>query len=208
MPKRKTSDEIKTNKASAKEDTESNSYRNRLFRVFGDSIRLKSGGLPSPIKGLVELTLRTWTKLRYGKNVSEDIRDRTVTVGIQKVLRTICYVPGTQELTAESIQSKFIELSDYVSRVRVLASLLANFICLEKLDNGLDLPETDAKFFSACLCVSRSSKGGSVSIHEAFQRFCTATGNIPLSKKIGVSTLFERQVCFFSSNPNLPKIKK
>lgn len=191
---KKTSEELKANRASAKEDTDADSYRNRLLRCFGDSIRLKKGGLPSPIKGLVELTLRTWTALRYGKDVSQETRDRTVTVGVQKVLRTICYVPGTHVLTAESIQNKFIELSDYVSRVRVLASLLANFICLVSLDNNTDLPKADAQFFSACLSACRTSKGGNTSVHEAFQRFCTATGNIPLPKKTGVSTMFERQV--------------
>lgn len=192
--KKKTADEIKANKARSKEDTSSDNYRNRLFHLFGEKVQKKDGELPSAIKLLVELTLRTWTALRYGKDTSQEIRDRTITVGVQKVIRTNCYLPGA-ELTAEVIQDKFIELSSYASKVRVLASLLANFICLEHLDQGTDLPDADLKFFSACLSAARSSKGGDQSVHAAFQRFCTATGNTALPKKTGVSTLFEREVC-------------
>ena len=185
--------EIQDNKAQAKLNTDKDNYRNRLFKWFQNNILKKDGALPSPDKGLVQLVLRTWSKLRYGKDASEKTRDRVVTVGLSKVLHDYIDVPN-QALSGDIMTQKFLELSNYVAKVKVLATLLANFICLEQLTANEDLPCADAKFYSACLAACSSRKCGHDSVHEAFNRFCTSTGNTALPRHSGVTTLFERQV--------------
>ena len=191
--RKKTKEEIREDRSAKKECTEEDTYRNRLFRFFGNNIRKKDGGLPSPITKLVEMTLRTWTRLRYGDKVSQECRNRTITVGLDKVLVDTFAIPSP-DLDKMSMTERFQDLSDYVAKVKVLASLFANFNNLEAFQAGEPLPEANAKYYSTCLMACSSRKGGERKIHESFTRFCEQTGNTPLPKKTGVSTLFERQV--------------
>ena len=195
MKATKSKDDIRQAKADGKNDTATNNYRNRLLAAFGNKIMKKDGTLPSAIKELVSLTLRTWTKLRYGEDAVQTTRDRTVTVGVQKVLLDEFNIPEIT-LNREVMQSKFIELSDYVARVKVMASMFANFYSLEQIDKGEEFPKANAKFYSACLMAASARKGGDKAIHQSFQRFCTLTNNQTMPKGKGVSTLFERQVSY------------
>lgn len=188
--------QLASNRASSKEDTGKDNYRNRLFRLFGNRINKKDGTLPSAIKGLVELTVRLWNVLRHGSDVSQEGRPRVITVGVDKVILSGELVPGRKgtPLTGHEIQTRFQDLSNYVAQVKVLASLLANFICLEKLHADSPLPHLNTQFYEGCLTVCRSAKGGSPETRQAFERFCTASGNQALQKESGVNALFNRQV--------------
>jgi hypothetical protein len=189
---KKTKEQIKSEKADKKNDAESDNFRNRLCRLFPTAVLKKDGGLPSPIKGLVHLALRTWANLRYGQNEALGVRDRTVTVVVQKLLNQDVISTGGA-LTGDEMAAKFMDLSSYASKVRVMASLLANFIFMEHV--GSSLPEADAKFYSKCLQVCRSGKTKHADVTAAFQRFTAATGMVAEPARQGVSTLFERQVC-------------
>jgi hypothetical protein len=181
------------NRALKKEDTDTKNFRNRLLSRCESSVRKKDGSLPSSIKGLVQLVLRTWSNIRYGQNESLGIRDRVITVGLKKVLNHDVISKGSM-LTGSIMESRFMMLSNYCSKVRVMASLLANFIAMEAFAEG-EMIEIDEKFYSGCLQASRSGMcKAQPHIKEAFDRFCTSTGMIPETKMAGVSTLFERQV--------------
>jgi hypothetical protein len=191
---KKTKEQIKSEKAGKKDDTESDNFRNRLARLFPAAVLKKDGGLPSPIKGLVQLALRTWANLKYGQNEALRVRDRIVTVGVQNVLnRDVTSTGGA--LTGDELAATFMDLSSYASKVRVMASLLANFIFMEHVDRDEPVPEADAKFYSKCLQVCRSTKTNHAGVTDAYQRFTTATGMVAEPARKGVSTLFERQVC-------------
>lgn len=176
-----------------KEDITVDNYRNRLLNQFGNAIFKIDGTLPSHIKGLCELTLRTWSALQYGKQAAPIIRDRTVTVGLGKVLnKTI--ISKNNKLTPESMRERFVEISHHVSRVRVIASLFANFLNLQALETNRSLPEADQKFFSGCLNLSRSGKAKNGEMCTAFIQFTSMTGIKAEPSVPGVSTVFERQV--------------
>lgn len=185
-----------TSRKEKKEDTTTHSYRNRLFAQCKNAVKLKSGGLPSPIKGLVELSLRVWSNIRYGQNRSLGLRDRVITVGLKKVLNE--HVDSkAASLTGEIMEERFILMSNYCSQVRVKASLFANFIHMKAFMENNPIA-ADEKFYSQCLILCRGSKpnGKDPTMVDLFKDFESRTGLHAEPKMQGVSTLFERQVWY------------
>lgn len=98
--------------------------------------------------------------------MSQQLRTRTVNVGL---------LAATIEEKRDTFQSKIDEAVDYLSRERVLASLFANFVFMERLRDGSALPEPDRAFFKSCLSSCIKSKGGG-SLNADFDRFSELTG--------------------------------
>ena len=123
-----------------------------------------SGNLPRKYKGTYCCQL--FSRVRFGKEVSQQLRTRTVSVGFRA---------ATTDEKRDTLQSKVNDAVDHLSRERVLASLFANFVFMERLQNGSVLPEPDRAFFKSCLSSCIESRGGA-SLNADFDRFSEITG--------------------------------
>lgn len=139
----------------------------------------KAGNLPRAYKGTYCSQL--FSRVRFGEEVSQQLRTRTVNVGFRA---------ATTDEKRDTFQSKIDEAVYHLSRERVLASLFANFVFLERLQNGSALPEPDRAFFNSCLSSCIESRGGG-SLNADFDRFSETTGltrlvppkNLPLGQQ-------------------------
>jgi hypothetical protein len=183
--KRKTAEARKK----AKTELDANNLRNRLFKSFGDAIRRKDGQLPSHVKLLASLMLRTWGVLSRGKDEVRPERIRTIPVGLATVLRD----SPIEGVTALTMAQRFTEVSDHASKVRVNASLLANFIFIRALTLGGGLPNADKAFFTACLSCCRGASTSSRAVVEEFAAFSAATGITAYPPMAGTTRVFENQ---------------
>ena len=123
-----------------------------------------SGKLPRKYKGTYCSQL--FSRVRFGDKVSQQLRTRTVSVG---------FLAATTEEKRDAFQSKIDQAVDHLSRERVLASLFANFVFMERLRDGSTLPEPNRAFFKSCLSSCIKSKGGG-SLNKDFDRFSELTG--------------------------------
>lgn len=185
--KRKQCD-IVCNRVTAKLNTECNNLRNRLYRLFGNTIHLKNGTLPSEKQNLTDLLLRTCSKLKHGVDADLSSRSRVVTIGLATVLHDT-----NMAVTADDIQKTILEASDHVSKVRVMASQLTNFICIRNYSQGLPFPERNEQFYTACLACCRSSRTSYQAVKDSFAEFTAATGITPISALKGTSQIFTYQ---------------
>lgn len=80
----------------------------------------------------------------------------------------------TTEDNRDAFQEKVNDAVDQLSRERVLASLFANFVLMERLQNGTALPEPDTRFFKSCMASCIKSRGGN--LNADFDRFSALTG--------------------------------
>ncbi|CAN0420308.1 unnamed protein product [Pylaiella littoralis] len=123
-----------------------------------------SGNLPHKYKGTYCSQL--FSRVRFEDKASQQLRTRTVSVG---------FLAATTQEKRDAFQSKIDEAVDHLSRERVLASLFANFVFMERLRDGSALPEPDRAFFKSCLSSCIKSKGGG-SLNADFDRFSELTG--------------------------------
>ena len=83
-----------------------------------------SGNLPKSFKGTYCCQL--FSRVRFGEKVSQKERMRTVNVGFRA---------ATTDEKRDTFQSNVNDAVDHLSRERVLASLFANFVFMERLQN-------------------------------------------------------------------------
>ncbi|KAG5186312.1 hypothetical protein JKP88DRAFT_272602 [Tribonema minus] len=176
-------------RAKVKTDTDVNNLRNRLFKAFGDAIRLKNGELPSAVKLLSSLLLRTFGVLKRGKDEVRPERVSTIPIGLKTVLRD----SPIEGITVDTIINKFTAVSDHASKVRVNASLLANYIFIRALQEDDQLPVANAAFFKACLSCCRGAVTGCVAVKQRFVEFSAATGITAYQPMPGTTRVFENQ---------------
>ncbi|KAG5187392.1 hypothetical protein JKP88DRAFT_307649 [Tribonema minus] len=173
----------------AKTELDGDCLRNRLFRAFGDAIRLQNGGLPSPVKLLASLMLRTFGVLKWGKDEDRPERISTIPIGLRTVLRD----SPIEGITVDAMVEKFTAVSDHASKVRVNASLLANWIFIRALDEDDTLPKTDEAFFKACLSCCRGAATACLAVKQKFDEFSFATGIVAYPSMAGTTRVFENQ---------------
>lgn len=180
MVKRKQSETVLAARAAKKADISTDSFRNRLFSLFGRLIHTVAGALPSPEKGLVALVLKTFVKLKHGEEKVYKERTRVVTVGLRTVLH--------EDSQRDAVIQRLTAVSNYMSQCRVNASLLANYILLKLYSQREPFPVRDKEFFCDCLSVcGGSASGGSDSIRAHFKTFCAETGITPVQAEPGVT---------------------
>ena len=172
------SDPVIAARATKKANTSCDSFRNRLFLRFGNLIHKKDGSLPSSVKGLVSLVLRTFAKIKHGADASINERSRTVTVGLETVLN--------DDSQREKVLAKLKSVSDYMSEVRVNASLFANYLLIKLYNSGQPLPERTTGFFEDCLKLCGGSKFKRPDLRPHFDQFTQLTGISPLTPESGV----------------------
>jgi hypothetical protein len=178
MTKRKQSEQVLAERAAKKADTSSDSFRNRLFARFGRLINTKADTLPSAIKGLASLVLRTFVKLKFGEDKRLNERTRVVTVGLRTVLH--------DNSQTESIVKKLKDASDYMSMCRVNAALLANYIFLKLYRTNSSFPQRDKKFYCDCLTICGGGRSGNEEMRAHFATFSAETGILALQPKPGI----------------------
>jgi len=132
--------------------------------LYPAECRTKDGKLPRKYKGTYCCQL--FSRVRFGQLVSQKLRTRTVSVG---------FLAATTDEHREPFQQKVDEAVRHLSQERVLASLFANFVFLERLKEGSALPEPDRRFFNSCLSSCIVSNGGG-SLNADFDRFSNLTG--------------------------------
>ena len=150
----------------------------RLQQAFGDAVLTKAGKVPDASRQLPALLCRTFGTLKYGPQLqgSQATRTRTVTLGLRKFLRPS---PVPLGVTAFGIEATFKAVSCYVSRVRVLGSLLANWYFIRELEHGRPLPDANARFFKNCLNAASGVPVDDEELAEAVPDFFGATGLQP-----------------------------
>jgi hypothetical protein len=173
----------------AKTELHQDNLRNRLFKVFGDAIRLKNGELPSQVKLLASLLLRTFGVLKWGGGAKRAERISTIPVGLKSVIRD----SPIEGITAEFMMNKFKAVSDHASKVRVNASLLANYIFIKALNKEDRLPEADSAFFKTCLSCCRGATTSNTVVKGIFQEFSAVTGITAIPTMSGTTRVFENQ---------------
>ncbi|KAG5184129.1 hypothetical protein JKP88DRAFT_244994 [Tribonema minus] len=88
---------------------------------------------------------------------------------------------------------KFTAVSDHASKVRVNASLLANWIFIRALDEDDTLPKADEAFFKACLSCCRGAATACLAVKQKFDEFSFATGIVAYPYMAGTTRVFENQ---------------
>ena len=132
--------------------------------LYPTECRTKDGKLPRKYKGTYCCQL--FSRVKLGQHVSQKLRTRTVSVGFRA---------ATTDAKREVFQEKVDQAVHHLSQERVLASLFANFLFLERLREGSVLPEPNRSFFKSCLSSCIISRGGG-SLNADFDRFSEQTG--------------------------------
>jgi hypothetical protein len=132
--------------------------------LYPEEYLTASGNLPRKYKGT--FCCQLFSRVRFGNGVSQQLRTRTVSVGFRA---------ATTDDKRDAFQFKVDQAVNHLSRERVLASLFANFVFLERLRDGTALPEPDRAFFRSCLSSCIESRGGG-SLNDDFDRFSEMTG--------------------------------
>ncbi|CAM9531290.1 unnamed protein product, partial [Pylaiella littoralis] len=135
-----------------------------LQRLYPNEFCTKEGKDPRKYKG--DYCCQLFSKIRLGMDKSQKLRTRTVTSGF-----TSTVVPTKKAL----FQGIVDEVVDHLSRVRILASLFANFLILYRIEHGIEIPEVNEKFYTSCLSAcSEGSRGGG--LNGEFNIFQEKTG--------------------------------
>ena len=170
---KRTREETANVRLEKKNDRSVDNLRNRLIDRFGlDYVKKVDGSLPSESLYQEQMMITCFERLRGledGKGV--DIRERVVTCGLKTVIH---------EHLREDIVNTLMILSDFVSKVRVSASLLANYVNMKCMEEGVPLPVASAVFFKHCLNCFSGSGGASDLVNRHFNEFVTRTGLLPV----------------------------
>ncbi|KAG5178028.1 hypothetical protein JKP88DRAFT_350433 [Tribonema minus] len=167
------------------------SFVERLYWEFGDSVLLPNGDFPSTTRSVLRTVLRTYEREAGRLPQGEDVflRYKTITCCLQDVLHRHGQL---------HIQERMQEISDYIGKVRHLASLLSNYICDWHLAQAQaahqQFPVADRDFFLACLaCFVQGAGWGQVpaSVAARFQELCNASGLQALPPPVPRPRLFE-----------------
>ena len=169
-------DEFKTN------DKNIHPFLQILEGKYPEKFKTKSGNIPIKFKG--EYCCQLFSKVRIGKDNSQTLRTRTITSGFTSIVK-----PKKLEMFQDMIDKSV----DHLSRLRVLSSLFANFIILNRIKENIEIPEPNEKFYNKCL--SACSDGSSENyLTREFYNFHKKTGLKKIPKpvtntgnKIGVS---------------------
>ncbi|CAM9207965.1 unnamed protein product [Pylaiella littoralis] len=144
-----------------------------LQRIYPEECLTKSGTLPRKFKG--DYCCQLFSKVRLGMKESQLLRTRTVTTGFASVVR---------KDKRGDFQDYVDAVVDHLSRVRVLASLFANFVFLSRLnDPDPALQEPDEIFYRACLSACCDGPQGG-EMNAEFDRFSSLTGLVRLHTPI------------------------
>lgn len=165
LPSSKTSREKKKRKKSTfiTSSKTTPDFLQTVGRLYPSKYLTKDGKLPRKYKGTYCCQL--FSRVRFGEDVSQKLRTRTVTAGFRAT---------TREDNRDAFQEKVDDAVYQLSRERVLASLFANFVFMERLQNGTALPEPNTRFFKSCLASCIKSRGGN--LNADFDRFSALTG--------------------------------
>jgi hypothetical protein len=141
-------EKIAADRKKKKEDTTVDNCRNRLIQRFGERVVQKLSkdgdvqGLYSESQDQEELFLRAFDRVR-GHHFEP--RHRVVSIGLRTALKDTSF--------KQDIVVKLNELVEYFSKLRVYASLFANFVAITCLSTAAPLPVVDDKFFRNCFGV-------------------------------------------------------
>ncbi|KAG5178231.1 hypothetical protein JKP88DRAFT_248313 [Tribonema minus] len=133
--------------------------------------------------------LRTFGVLKWGKGEDRPQRISTTPIGLRTVLRD----SPIEGITVDAMVEKFTAVSDHASKVRVNASLLANYIFIRSLHDDDTLPLADQAFFTACLSCCRSADTRCTTVKQRFAEFSAATGIVAYPSMPGTTRVFENQ---------------
>lgn len=158
------SSRVKKKRKKATSPPEVPDFLQTIERLYPTACRTKDGKLPRKYKGTYCCQL--FSRVRLGQHVSQRLRTRTVSVGFRT---------ATTDAKREVFQEKVDQAVHHLSHERVLASLFANFVFLERLREGSALPEPNRSFFKSCLSSCVISRGGG-SLNADFDRFSERTG--------------------------------
>ncbi|CAM9688533.1 unnamed protein product [Pylaiella littoralis] len=164
VPSSSTNSRVKKKKKKATPPPKVPDFLQTVGSLYPVECRTKDRKLPRKYKGTYCCQL--FARVKLGQHVSKKLRTRTVSVGFRA---------ATSGEKREAFQEKVDEAVHHLSRERVLASLFANFVFLERLREGSALPEPDRSFFKSCLSSCIISRGGG-SLNEDFDRFSSLTG--------------------------------
>ena len=146
-----------------------------LQGLYGDLADRNDGQTKDDSKRGARTLMTTLAKI---KGVSQDIREATVTLPLEQCIAEHCPKNFVDEVRLRSA---------FVTRLRVNASRLANFIFYEGLESTEQgLPEINDKFFTDCLTICRNKKGA---LHAEFERFSQATGIERLAPPSGITQI-------------------
>lgn len=140
------------------------SFLQTVQRIYPNEICTKEGKIPRKSKG--DFCCQLFSKVRLGIDKSQELRTRTVTSGFTKIS-----IPRNRPM----FQGFIDEAVDHLSKLRILASLFANFLFLSRIENGLELPEANESFYTACLSACSEGSGGK-SLKQEFDTFQDLTG--------------------------------
>ena len=153
----------------------------QLQQEFGEAILKKDDKQPDLNRKVPALLFRTFSVLKQGKDTHRSTKQSCVVLSLQKFLRSRSV---NHLITREEFIDQIKVASDYVSRVRVAASLFANWIFIKKLAAGEPLPDASTAFFTACLqrlvAGSVPSAQAAVNVTALMQEFSAATGIEPI----------------------------
>ena len=123
-----------------KHSTDEFTFLQDLERLYPNEFKTKSETIPRKYKG--EYCCQLFSRIRLGIDKSQTLRTRTVTSGFTSIVK-----PQKLEMFQDMIDKSV----DHLSRLRVLASLFANFIILNRIKENIEIPEPDKDFYTKCL---------------------------------------------------------
>jgi len=157
--------------------TSDEDFLKQICTQFPVSTLKKDGSRPVLHKNIPAFLCRTFSILKEGGTKHRAVRQSCVTLGLDKFLRRSSI---KNLLTQGEMADQIRAASNYISRLRVPASLLANWICIRRLAAGEKLPDaSNETFFTACLQIltgAKPSTRATVNVEEEFDQFRAATG--------------------------------
>ncbi|KAG5180629.1 hypothetical protein JKP88DRAFT_246735 [Tribonema minus] len=153
-----------------KDDRAEDNLRNRLIRAFGEQlVAKKDGTVCSQAQKQQEMLIRAFERARgLPQDTGEYIRAASVTARLDKVL-----LPTN----GEAVGARLKEIVGIVSRCRVIATMLANYVHVKLWEAGEPLPQADLDFFKGCLdCVRGSSSKCASQVRGRWEELKDASG--------------------------------
>jgi hypothetical protein len=157
------------------------SFIQQLQAEFGDALLKKDNKEPDINRKVPALLCRTFSVLKQGDKAHRATKETCVILSLQKFLRRASV---KQLITRDEFIDSVKLASDYITKLRVAASLFANWIFIKKLEAGDPLPDPSTAFYTACLqrlvAGSVPSDKATVDVTTLFQEFSAVTGIAPV----------------------------
>src|SRR6476646_3251903 len=165
-----------------KRKREGKSLVQRLYDLFGDHVLKKNGEPPSEDRKVPSFLCRLFCSLKRGTDTVQPQRTAVITVGLRKCI------------TDRHVEAVLTHNVAMVSKISVLGSLFANYLAINNLEKGIELPDFNQAIFESILSMCRGNRIRDSKLQKIFTEFLGETG-LRIIDSHGISS----QICKYKA---------